>query len=271
MNQLVDTHCHIHEAVSAAGDDEFVQQKWAKGGFTSPDVLIREAAQAGVGQLLCVGTTLRDSQMAVELAGKQPNCYASVGIHPHEAKDHLEKEVQASFAALATEKKVVAIGEIGLDYYYNHSPKADQIKILEFQLDLAVKHGLPCIFHVREAFSDFWAVYDQYKGLPGVIHSFSSNTHDLEDILSRGLYVGLNGIMTFTKDPKQLEAARAVPLDRLLLETDAPFLTPAPHRGTICQPKHMVSTAEFLADLRGESLESVAQATTNNARRLFGL
>lgn len=269
--ELVDTHCHIHEASSETAGDAFVQEKWAKGGFTNTRQLIDEARSSGVSRLICVGCTLRDSQMAVALAQAEANCWASVGIHPHEAKDHGDEATKQQFADLVTQDKVVAIGEIGLDFYYNHSDKADQIAVLEFQLELAQKHDLPVIFHVREAFSEFWPIYDQFKGLRGVIHSFSSSTQDLEQVLSRGLYVGLNGIMTFTKNAKQLEAAKHVPISSLLLETDAPFLTPSPIRSIICQPKHIVLTAEFLAGLRDESLEQLAQATTQNACNLFGL
>lgn len=274
--QFVDTHCHIHEATSSAkasGDkgDEFVRDKWAKGGITDAKSLIQEADIAGVSRLICVGCTLRDSQLAVELAQREENCWASIGIHPHEAKDYLDESSQNAFSALATESRVVAIGECGLDYYYNHSDKADQIKILEFQLELAKKHDLPLIFHIREAFDDFWPVFDKFEGLRGVVHSFSSNGRDLEQILFRGLYVGLNGIMTFTKDAKQLEAAKAIPLHNLLLETDAPFLTPAPERGTICLPKHLVLTAEFLAGLREENMAEIAKITTQNACNLFSI
>ncbi len=270
--EFVDTHCHIHEAGTGTAGDEFVRDKWAKGGFSDPQVLIEEAAEAGVTRLICVGCTLRDSEMAAKLAGEQANCWASIGIHPHEAKDHIHfPDKLQKFRNLLVKDRVVAIGEIGLDYYYTHSPKADQIKMLEFQLDLAEKHDLPLIFHVREAFKDFWPVFDQFQGLRGVIHSFSSDTRDLEQILSRGLYVGLNGIMTFTKNPDQLQAAKSVPLDKLLLETDAPFLTPAPERGTICLPKHVVRTAEFLAGLREEKLADIAKATTQNACNLFSM
>lgn len=267
--EFVDTHCHIHEAANGVAGDQFVRDKWAQAGVVSPQPLIEAAVKAGVARLICVGCTLQDSRLAVELAAEQQNCWASIGIHPHEAKDHTGPSRQAEFAALVTAPKVVAIGECGLDYYYNHSKKADQIKILEFQLDLAKKHNLPLIFHVREAFDNFWPIFDNFKGLRGVMHSFSSNSQDLEKILSQGLYVGLNGIMTFTKNRDQLEAAKAVPLDRLLLETDAPFLTPSPHRGTICKPEHIVRTAEFLADIRGETLLVLANQTTQNACNLF--
>lgn len=269
--QFVDTHCHIHEATTDTTGDKFVQGKWAQGGFTSAKPLIDSALKVGVSRLICVGCTLRDSQLAVALAVRDPHCVATIGIHPHEAKDHLDKDVQKRFAGLATNKQVVAIGECGLDYFYTHSTKDDQITLLKFQLELAQKYDLPLIFHVREAFGDFWPIFDAYKGLRGVVHSFSSNTNDLDDILSRGLYVGLNGIMTFTKSKEQLEAAKKVPLDRLLLETDAPFLTPTPFRGTICEPKYVQVTAEFLGRLRDESLGLIASSTTKNAQQLFGL
>lgn len=253
---LVDTHCHI----------QFPDYPLDADG-------VREAAVAeGVTRLLVVGCTLKDSQAAVDYAKGRDGVWASIGLHPHEAAvyEHDHKALQA-FHDLATEPKVVAIGETGLDYYYEHSPREPQKRMLKFQLDVATEHNLPLIFHVRDAFEDFWPIVDEYSGIRGVVHSFSATTKELDLALSRGFYVGLNGIMTFTKDDRQLAAAKKVPLDRLLLETDAPFLTPVPFRGKICEPKHVRVTAEFLAKLRGESLEHVAQATTNNAKKLFGI
>ncbi len=221
---------------------------------------------------MCVGCTLSDSVAAVEMAERHKNIWASIGLHPHEGSEYVhDHEALQRFRSLATRSKVVAVGETGLDYHYMHSSKGDQQKLLRFQLDLAQEYRLPLIFHVREAFADFWRIYDEYQDLRGVVHSFSAGEEDLNEILSRGLYVGLNGIMTFTKDGAQLDAARQVPLDRLLLETDAPFLTPVPFRGKICQPKHVVVTAQFLAELREESLESIANASTENAINLFNL
>lgn len=269
--EFVDTHCHIHEASTRKDGDEFVREKWAQAGITEPLPLIKEAAENSVTRLVLVGCTLRDSEMALELAAGQAKCWASPGIHPHEAKDHMGSATQKKFEALLTQPSVVAIGECGLDYFYGHSSKDDQLKVLRFQLELALTHKLPLIFHVRDAFDDFWPVFDEYRGLQGVIHSFSSRQQELEQCLSRGLYVGLNGIMTFTKDADQLAAARALPLEKMLLETDAPFLTPTPYRGTICQPKHVVQTAEFLAGLRDEPLEHIAEVTTQNACNLFAL
>ncbi len=253
---LFDTHCHIHFP-----DYEL-----------DPEEVIIEAKTDGIDGMLCVGCTLIDSQLAVKMAARHTGIWASIGLHPHEAKDYVgDFHALNRFHDLASKPKVVAIGETGLDYHYNHSTKEDQKKLLQFQIDIAVEHNLPLIFHIREAYDDFWPIFDQYSGLRGVVHSFSSNRADLDQIVSRGLYVGLNGIMTFTKDQKQLEAAKAIPLDKVLLETDAPFLTPVPFRGTICQPKHVRVTAEFLADLRNEDFKKLAQQTTINAKALFKL
>lgn len=266
--QLVDTHCHIHEA---EGVDE-VAERWHKAGISQAAPLVADAREAGVTRLLCVGCTVRDSKLAVAFAQKQDGVWASIGIHPHEAQRYLGDDAAwAEFAALASKPKVVAVGECGLDYFYTHSPKEAQVAVLHKQLELAQEHKLPLIFHVREAFDDFWPIFDNYKGLRGVVHSFTAGERELEQILSRGLYVGLNGIMTFTKHVKQLDAAKAVPLEKLVLETDAPFLTPQPLRGTINVPRHVSLVAKFLADLRGESEADLAAATTKNAQTLFGL
>ena len=323
--QFVDTHCHIQEATASLEGDEFMRSKWHKAGKTDPDQLIDDAKKAGVTKLLCVGTTLADSKLAVQLVQERTDCWATIGIHPHESEDHNSKDHLSQFEELAdkygrpsyvdgvqgdnenrasgidntasetrkkstlqsaastssvassvgrqagTVRKVVAVGECGLDYYYNNSPKKHQIELLEFQLNLAQKHELPLVFHVRDAFDEFLAILSHFEGVRGVVHSFTANKATLDKCLDRGLYIGLNGIMTFTKDEEQLAAAKAVPLDKLLLETDAPFLTPTPYRGTICEPKHVRDVAEFLSSLRGEPLEQLAAATTQNAERLFNL
>lgn len=253
---LVDTHCHI----------QFPDYE------LDPDAVIAAATEAGVTRLLCVGCTLKDSQAAITFVQDRESAWATVGLHPHEASKYVhDHRALQQFRELASRPKVVAVGETGLDYYYEHSPRQLQAQLLRFQIAVAQEHDLPLIFHVRDAFADFWQIFDEYKDLRGVVHSFSATEKELEEVLARGLYVGLNGIMTFTKDIKQLDAAKRVPLDRLVLETDAPFLTPVPFRGKVCEPKHVRVTAEFLANLRGENLEDLAAATTQNAQSLFGI
>jgi len=272
MVDLTDTHCHIHEAVRGYQFSSETQKRYEKAGSPSADEFVKNARDAGVNRLICVGTTLEDSALAIEFAGQHDQIWASIGIHPHEAQRAVDDPtILDRFAKLAAKPKVVAVGECGLDFFYSHSPREAQERVLRFQIELALKHNLPMIFHVRDAFNEFWPIFDSYPKIRGVIHSFSSSTKDVEAILGRGLFVGLNGIMTFTKDIDQLAAAKRVPLDRLLLETDAPFLTPTPYRGTLCEPKHVRVTAEFLAELRGETLDLLSTRTSANAQKLFGL
>ncbi|HEV2402606.1 MAG TPA: TatD family hydrolase [Candidatus Saccharimonadales bacterium] len=269
---LTDTHCHIHEAQgSQAVDSHGVSGKWRQGGGPGPAAMIAEAQAAGVTRLICVGTTVRDSEQAAVFAAQHTQVWASIGVHPHEADDTLTDPDLKQLSRLVERPKVVAVGECGLDYFYQHASRKAQKALLHHQIELAIHAGLPLIFHVRDAFDDFWPIFDSYTGLRGVVHSFTATPAELQRVLDRGLYVGLNGIMTFTREPQQLAAAKAVPLDRLLLETDAPFLTPSPFRGTICQPKHVRVTADFLGKLRDEPLETLAAVTTRNAQTLFGL
>lgn len=265
--QLVDTHCHIHEA--SAGGQDFLHGIWQKAADPDPDAMMAHAAQAGVTRLVCVGTSAADSALAVDFVQHRPNTWASIGIHPHEAKDG--QPAFDAIAALADKPKVVAVGECGLDYFYEHSPKEAQITALRFQIELALQHNLPLIFHVRNAFDDFWPVFDSYQGIRGVLHSFTDTQANLQKALDRGLYIGANGIMTFTKDQAQLDMIKSVPLQKLLIETDAPFLTPVPFRGNVNEPAHGVAVATFLAAHRGETLESLAQHTTANALTLLNL
>jgi TatD DNase family protein len=267
---IVDTHCHIHEILGKERD--FTHQKWAKAGVVDADQVIAEARAAGVTRLVCVGCDVDDSALAVEFVQSRPGAWASIGIHPHEAKRYASDQAELNrFAAMATANKVVAVGECGLDYFYEHSPKAEQLEVLHFQLELAQKHHLPLIFHVRDAFDDFWPVFDQYKGVTGVVHSFTADKNVLEQALSRDLCIGLNGIMTFTKDQSQLAAAKAVPAERVVIETDAPYLTPTPYRGTINVPKHARTNLEFVANLLDQQSSQLAAITTENALRLFNL
>jgi TatD DNase family protein len=222
--------------------------------------------------MICVGVSLQDSERAVKFAAEHENIWATVGAHPHDGADFLDHpDAVEKLNKLSKMPKVVAIGEVGLDYFHEYTPREKQIEVLSKQMDFGVKTGLPFVFHVRDGWDDFWKIVDSYKEVHGVIHCFSAQVKQLDQALQRGFYVGLNGIMTFTKDEKQLEAAKKVPLDKLLLETDAPVLTPKPYRGQRCEPKHLVNTAEFLANLRGERLEDLAEAATKNTGKLFGI
>jgi TatD DNase family protein len=253
---LVDTHCHPHF-------DKFLPE---------PDKILNSAVADDVRRVIAVGTTVEDSRKAIEFADAHDNVFASAGVHPHEASKFInDKNQQEQLEEILNKSSILAIGEIGLDYYKNYSVKEDQLSALRIQIELGLPTGLPFIFHVRDAWKDFWPVFDSYPGLKGIVHSFSTSIKHLEEALTRDLLVGLNGIMTFTKDPAQLKTAKQVPLSNLVLETDAPFLAPAPFRGQLCEPKHVKVIAEFLAELRAESLENLAKATTENAERVLKL
>ncbi len=271
MIELTDTHCHI-QSIGTLGGERTTSELWSKKESLTIDSVIKDAKNSGVNRLLAVGCDYPDSMLAADLASKHSNVWASTGIHPHEAKLYSSRAIKLKeFAALAGRDKVVAIGECGLDYYYNHSPKEDQIKLLKFQIELALKLNLPLIFHVREAFNDFWSIFDNYSGIRGVLHSFTDSQENMQRAIDNNLYIGVNGIATFTKNEKQLAVYKSIPLTRLLLETDSPFLTPVPYRGKINEPKRLLSVAEFLADLQKQSLEELAKSTTKNATELFGL
>lgn len=248
---LVDTHAHIHFDVYR--DDL--------------DSVLERAHRAGVDKILCVGVNDTDSAQAVAVARAYEHLWATVGLHPHDADRGYEalEEIER----LAEHDSVVAVGECGLDQYKSETSPGDQERALRFQIELALQHNLPNIFHVRDAFPDFWRILADYPGVRGLVHSFSAGVPELDAALDHGLYIALNGIMTFTREQRQLDAARVVPANRLILETDCPFLSPIPERGRRNEPANLAHTARFLADLRGEPLEDLAHATTRNAEELF--
>lgn len=264
--QLIDTHCHIH-------DSEF-----AKNYEQTADELLTEAAKVDVTSVVCVGTDVKSSIEAVTFAANREAVEASVALHPHEAAQMSEEQIDSAMHELevliqSAGKSVIAVGECGLDYFYHsdENTRKKQKYLLRKHLELGIRYELPFIFHVRDAFNDFFEILDSYENIRGVVHSFTAGMEELNASIERGLYIGLNGIITFSKQTSQLKAAREVPLRKLVLETDAPFLTPKPFRGKMCKPEHLRVTAEFLADLRGETLEELATATTANAKKLFGL
>lgn len=250
---LVDTHCHLH-------DSEFYPD--------NREESYRQSVAAGVA-MVCVGTDIRSSQESVDFCRTHALTYPVVGIHPHETK----KDSTAGIAQLLVNSRdqIIGTGEIGLDYYYNHSPRETQIKALEEQLQLAADNNLPVSFHVREAFEDFWPICDNFHSIRGVLHSFTDNEANLLQGLGRGFYIGVNGISTFTKDAAQQDLLTSVEVGRLLLETDAPYLTPKPLRGRMNVPAYVGSIAEFHAHARNMSPEALINATTTNAEVLFGV
>jgi TatD DNase family protein len=260
---LIDTHAHIHfrDYASARPD--------SKHPLPELDEVLANAKAAGVETIITVGTDEEDSQGAVDMAHEYDHVYATVGLHPHDGRLPLKDE--AHFRELAHDPRVVAIGECGLDYSSDHVSKADQEKAFRYQIELAGEAGKPMVWHVRDAFDDFFKVVDDYPGINGIVHCFTSDRFNMQKAVDRGFLIALNGIMTFTKDEEQLAAAKAIPLNSLVLETDCPFLAPAPHRGKPNQPSYLRDTAEFLARLRGESLGELSEATTANALRLFNI
>ena len=250
---LVDTHCHIHESYPFSVGET-----------------IERAKNAGVERMVCVGTDEQSSELAVRAARSYEPLYAAIGVHPHETKKGYTKIAQLADEADAT---LVAVGEIGLDYFYTHSPREVQIAALRAQMDVALRHSLPIIFHVREAFDDFWPIFEEfeekYGTIRGVLHSFTDSEANMKKAVSKGLFIGVNGISTFTKDPVQQAMFDAVPIDALLFETDAPFLTPKPFRGKVNEPAYVRVVAEFHAARRGVDVDEIAMASTRNAQKLF--
>lgn len=261
MPSYIDSHCHVH-------DSEFYPD--------NREEVYDQSRQAGV-TMLCVGTDVRSSRQAVEFARSHEGCYAIVGIHPHEAKDNNTAEIrelleeEKARTDAGEDRAIVGIGEIGLDYFYEHSPPLSQRRMLREQLQLAVEFDLPVSFHVREAFDDFWPIFDEFSGVRGVMHSFTDTQRNLQEGFDRGLYVGINGISTFTKDLSQQKLYRDAPLENILLETDAPFLTPKPFRGKMNLPAYVELVAVHQAALKGVTPEEVAHQTTANAEKLFGI
>lgn len=253
MISLTDTHCHIHEGRYPYKAEE----------------VIKRANEAGVNRFICVGTDGHTSAEAVRYATGRPDCWASVGLHPHDAKEGPEGLKRIKELLERQEPKIIAIGECGLDYFYDNSPRELQKEILRGQLNLAQEYDLPLIFHVRDAFDDFWAILEQYPDVRGVIHSFTDSLANLQTATDKGLYIGVNGISTFTSIDEQKEMFNNIPMGRMLLETDSPFLTPKPYRGKVNEPAFVLHVATHMADLHNVTLEELSAATSKNATTLF--
>ena len=252
---FVDSHCHLN--YQGLVEDQ-------------PAVLARARA-AGVALMVNISTRMSEWDAVIGTAEREDDVMASVGIHPHEADAHPDVDT-AMLVAKAAHPKVVGIGESGLDYYYDHSDRGRQREGFHAHIAAARETGLPLIVHTRDAEADTRAILaeEMAKGrFPALIHCFTGSRDFAGQMLELGLFISISGIVTFKNARDLQETARKIPLDRLLIETDSPFLAPVPHRGKACEPAFVADTAAFLAALRGEPLAELAAATTANFHRLF--
>lgn len=250
---MIDTHLHLNL-------DPFKDDR---------DAVIDRAREAGVTRMITIGTDLESSRASVALAEQYPEVWAAVGIHPHESARAGENDMR-EIETLARHPRVAAVGEIGLDYFYDYSPRDIQQSIFSQQLERAGEWHLPVIVHVREAMQDAIRVIDAAGSGPweGVFHCFGGNADDVPRILERGFHLSFTGVVTF-KNFKRVDAVKAVPLHRLLLETDAPFMTPVPHRGKRNEPVYLIHTARWMANAMDIPLKILIQTTAQNALSLF--
>ena len=252
---FIDSHCHLN--YQGLVEDQ-------------AGVLVRARA-AGVTAMLNISTRASEWDAVIGTAEREDDVMASIGIHPHEADLH--PDVQAgTLVAKAAHPRVIGIGETGLDYYYDHSDRGRQRDSFRAHIAASRETGLPLIVHTRDAEEDTLAILAEEMGkgaFPGVIHCFTGTAAFAEQVLPLGFSISISGIVTFKNARDLQETARNIPLDRLLIETDSPFLAPVPHRGKTCEPAYVADTARFLADLRGEPVEALAEATSANFRRLF--
>ncbi|WP_379921346.1 TatD family hydrolase [Erythrobacter sp. R86502] len=252
---LVDSHCHL-EYKGLAEDQASV---------------LARAREAGVGAFLNISTRRSEWDQVIATAAREPDVFASVGIHPHEADAHQDLGRSALLDA-TRHPKVIAIGETGLDYYYDKSDRDAQKSLFRMHIDVARETQLPLIIHTRNAEDDTYAILadEMEKGAyPALIHCFTASADFAEKVLELGLTISLSGIVTFKNAKDLQEIAKTVPEDRLLVETDSPFLAPVPHRGRVCEPAYVADTAAFVADLRAVDVSHLEAQTTANFFNLF--
>ena len=246
MIEWFDNHCHLSE---------------------NAEEEILKARKALVAGFINVGTDFETSSEAIEKAKILPDVWATAGVHPHEARKGID-----GIEGLLEDSNVVAVGEAGLDYHYDHSPREDQKKVFAQQIELANKSGLPLVIHTREAWEDTFKILDS-EGVPKsiVFHCFTGGTIEAKECLERGAYLSFSGIITFKNSESLREAASECPLDRAMIETDSPYLTPVPFRGKKNEPANVVLVGQELAYLQDKSPEEIALATTQNALDFYGL
>lgn len=256
--QLIDTHCHLTHEYDTK----------------TPEILVQEAKAAGVITLITIGTELENLKKVAEISDRFPEVYHTVGVHPHEAGT-LEQGYLEALRTAAAHPKCRAIGEIGLDFHYDHSPKSVQIARFKEQLELAASLDMPVVIHCREAEDEMVRCLKGYvsamkpDSIPGVIHCFSGSQQFGHECLDLGFYISLSGIITFKKADDLRLATLSYPIERLLVETDSPYLAPVPFRGKKCEPSMVVHTAKKLAEIKKVSESEIARITTENAKKVF--
>ncbi len=250
---LIDSHAHVNLP-------QFERDRAA---------VIERAWDAGLVGLVNIGTSVRTSRESVALAQEHDRIYATVGIHPHEAESSTS-ETLGELRSLARYDKVVAIGEIGLDYYRDYSPRAVQRQAFRDQLALASEVRLPVVIHSRDAHEDLLGILSDWKGT-GVLHTYAAGLKHLDQVVEMGFFIGISGPITYDHAAELRNVVRAAPLERLLVETDCPYLAPNPQRGKRNEPAYVAWVAQAIAQARRESVERIARETTDNARRLFAL
>lgn len=251
---MIDTHVHL----------EFPDYE------VDREAVIERARAVGVKGMICVGGEKPRNRLIVELVKKYTGIWAALGMHPHWAAADTREE-QEWIREASQSGMVVALGEVGLDYHYDYSPRVVQRRVFSEYLGLARELGKPVIIHSREAFEDTIAILREHRGVRGVVHCFSYGRGEAEQLLGLGLHISFCGQVTFPKCTELREVAAAIPMERLLLETDCPFLAPVPYRGQRNEPAHVKVIAEAHAAARGCGVEQIIEATTKNAEALFGI
>lgn len=254
---FIDSHAHLD-------DDRFDDDR---------EILIESLRANNIDLVFNIGADIKTSKASVELAKKYDHIYAVVGVHPHDAED-AEDNYLDILRELSLEEKVVAIGEIGLDFYYDNSPRDIQRKVFKEQLKLAKELNLPVVIHTRDASQETFDILKEAGkdgSLRGIMHCYSGSVEMAKEYIKLGFYISIAGPVTFKNSRVVKDVAKEIPLDKLLIETDCPYLSPEPHRGKRNEPKFVKHTAEKIAEIRGISLEELAKATSENTKRIFNI
>lgn len=249
---LFDTHAHLNDPVFQEDLEN----------------LLEELPKAGVGLVMNPGCSLENSRQAIAIAQRYPYIYAAVGTHPDTAEE-VDEQVIDEYRRLCQNPRVKAIGEIGLDYYYESVPREVQKKAFRMQMELARETGLPVIIHERDAHDDGMRIIKEFPGVSGVFHCYSGSAEMARQLVHMGWYIGFTGVITFKNARKAVETAAAIPLERIVLETDCPFMAPEPFRGKRNDPRYLYRMAERLAEIRGLSVEEIQEITTQNGKNLY--